>query len=213
MTEHVIRFNPHGLTSPEVQQRISEGSETVMARMDRINARLEVHWSRFNRRAVALMESPRNLDYKIPAYWEIADELSAYNGDDVACRKGCSHCCYAAVLVPHAEADVIGKRIKRKPERAKQRRDAKDVPYGYDHPCTFLVNEECSIYANRPTVCRVHYSLDVDALMCELTPPESKPVPFLNDLGHMTTLLQLIYSVTGKRPLLGEIKEFWPRLK
>jgi uncharacterized protein len=59
----------------------------------------------------------------------------------------------------------------------------------------------------------VHYSLDVDALMCELTPPESKPVPFLNDLGHMTTLLQLIYSVTGKRPLLGEIKEFWPRLK
>lgn len=213
MTEHVIRFNPHGLTSPEVRQRIAEGESTARARMERINARLEVHWSRFSRQAVALMNSRRNLDYKIPAYWAITDEMAAYYGDDVACRKGCSHCCYTAVLVPHAEADVIGKRIKRKPERAKARRDAKDLPYGYDHPCTFLVNDECSIYENRPTVCRVHYSLDVDALMCELSPPESKPVPFLNDMQHMMLLLRLIHSMTGTQPMLGEIKEFWPGAK
>jgi hypothetical protein len=107
---------------------------------------------------------------------------------------------------------VIGVQIKRKPEPAKQRRNADDVPWGYDHPCTFLVNNECSIYENRPTVCRVHYSLDVDALMCELTPPESKAVPFLNDMNYQLTLLKLIQSV-GVVPSVAEIRELWPVAK
>lgn len=212
MIEQVIKFTPHGLTSPEVQQRIAQGSAVAQARLDRINARLEPHWSKFNRDMSALINSRRNLDYKIPAFWEIADYMASFNRNDVSCKKGCSHCCYAAVLVPHAEAEIIGKRIRRKPEAAKQRRNANDVPYGYDHPCTFLVNNECSIYSNRPTVCRVHYSLDIDALMCELTPPESKPVPFMNDMPFQTALLRMIESVTGNMPSVGEIKEFWPRV-
>lgn len=213
MTEHVIKFIPHGLTSPEVVQRIAEGDKAAVERMERINARLTDHWPVFMDELTALLNSRRDLNYKIPTLWKIVDRMMSFNGDDVACRRGCSHCCHAAVLLPHAEAKVIGQRIKRKPERAKARRNAKDVPYGYDHPCTFLVDNECSIYENRPTVCRVHYSLDIDALMCELTPPESKPVPFLNDMQYQQTLLRMVASVTGQIPTCGEISEFWPRAK
>lgn len=212
MREQVIRFNPHGLSSPEVKARIAEGPEIALARMSRINARIEPHWKGFVKRLTDLLNVRRPLHYKIIGYWRIVDEMMAFNGDDVACKRGCSHCCHAAVLVPHAEAAVIGVQIKRKPEQAKQRRNADDVPWGYDHPCTFLVNDECSIYENRPTVCRVHYSLDVDALMCELTPPESKAVPFLNDMHYQMTLLRLIQSV-GVMPSVGEIRELWPVAK
>jgi hypothetical protein len=212
METKVMRFVPHGLDSPEVKERMAQGPQIVQARLARIHARIEPHWRGFVERLENVIASHKSIDYKILTYWQIVDEIFAFNGDDVACKAGCSHCCYAAVLLPHAEADVIGRRIGRKPAKAKKRKNAQDVPYGYDHPCVFLGDDEqCTIYENRPTVCRVHYSLDVDALMCEMTPPESKPVPFINDMVYQQGLLMLIARHTRSVPSCGEIKEFWPK--
>ena len=212
MTERVISFSQRDLASPEdIQRRMAAGPHVVNERRGRIRARLEPHMSAFNREIAALLNARRPLDYKIPAFWEIVDEIAAFNGDDVACRKGCSHCCYTAVLLPHEEAGVIARRIDRTPARTKPHDNAATMAPGYDNPCPFLVNEECSIYDNRPTVCRTRFSLDVDALMCELTPPAFRQVPLMDDLSQHAVLLRLVYSVTGKRPNLGEIREFWPK--
>jgi Fe-S-cluster containining protein len=190
METKVMRFVPHGLNSPEVKQRIAQGPQIAQARVARISARLEPHWNGFVKRINDVIASHKSI---------------------VACKAGCSHCCYAAVLLPHAEAEGIGRRIRREPAKAKKRKNAHDVRWGYDNPCVFLGDDErCTIYENRPMVCRVHYSLDVDALMCEMTPPESKPVPFYNDMIYQQTLLMLIAQHTRSIPSCGEIREFWP---
>lgn len=211
-----VRFIPHGLNSPEVQARLARGDAVETERMERINERVQPHVARFNARIGELVRSKRNADHCIPAFWAIVDELMAFNGDDVACKRGCSHCCHVQVLITQDEADVIAKRIGRKarfftgPSRGRE--DVKTFDWGYHNPCTFLVEGECSIYENRPLPCRTQYSLDVDALMCELTPPESKRVPYLNPHPFLMAFLQML-GVPQRAPKLADIREFFPKVK
>lgn len=216
MVEQVIKFNPHGLDSPEVRARIAEGDADIQARLARINQRITPHFGRVKARINALVRSKRNADYCIPAFWAIADEMMAFNRDDVACRRGCNHCCHTQVFLTTDEAEVIGKRIGRKPQHVaapgRGRDDRESFDFGYHNPCTFLIDGECSIYENRPLPCRLQYSLDVDALMCELTPPESKAVPYLNPHPYLMAFLQML-GVPEVRPVLGDIRDFWPVTK
>jgi hypothetical protein len=197
------------MASPEVQARLQEVDATGQRNLEAINARIQSHVPRFNGEMVALVNSTDAIERKIPAFWQLVDEIGAFNEGNVACRRGCSHCCHIAVLLTVEEAQVIGRRIGRPPAHAPPRTDADDFDYGYHSPCTFLVDGECSIYENRPLACRVHYSLDVDALLCELTPPEPKPVPFMNDLPFMMAFLQML-GMPQRVPVLGEIRDFWP---
>jgi hypothetical protein len=214
METQVVRFVPHGLNSPEVQARIALGDAYALAANERINARLTPHIAKFNARINALMRSRRNADFCIPAFWAIVDEMMAFNAPDVACKRGCNHCCHTQVLVTTEEARVIGQRIGRKPERVaapgRTRADIDKFDFGYHNPCTFLIGGECSIYENRPLPCRTQYSLDVDALMCELTPHESKPVLYLNPHPFLMAFLQML-GVPHVVPVLGDIRDFFPR--
>src|SRR5258708_20275597 len=45
--------------------------------------------------------------------------------------------------------------------------------------CPFLKNDRCSIYAQRPFICRTHYSMDEINLLCRLD-AEPALVPLLN---------------------------------
>lgn len=50
--------------------------------------------------------------------------------------------------------------------------------------CVFLKNGKCSIYEQRPLVCRLLINLDDDDLLCQLVDEgESPVVPYL-DMGH-----------------------------
>jgi hypothetical protein len=181
METKVVRFMPHGLDSPEVQARLALGDTAAQARTERINERIKPHWERLTGRIRELVRNNRSADYCIPAFWAVVDEVASYGGDDVACRSGCSHCCHLQVLVTQDEADVIGKRIGREAVQltgpSRGRRDVEAFDWGYHNPCTFLIDDKCSIYENRPLPCRTQLNVDVDALMCELTPPEAKRVP------------------------------------
>lgn len=215
MESKPVRFMPHALNSPEVQARIAEGGADALARTERINERLKPHIRGFNERISQLVRNQRNADFCVPAFWAIVDEMTAVNGDDVACQRGCNHCCHVQVLMTQDEAEVIGKRIGRKPRQPSKfngRKDVETFDWGYHNPCTFLVDGECSIYENRPMPCRIHYSVDVDALMCELTPPESKAVPLLNPQPFIMAFLQML-GMPEVVPVLGDIREFFPRGK
>jgi Fe-S-cluster containining protein len=215
METKTVTFMPHGLDSPEVRARLLDGFELVTQwRMNRINQRIRPLIPNANRRMTELLRSQRNAAHCIPEFWRVVDELMRATNGGVACKRGCSHCCHIAALITQDEADVIGKRIGRKARRIEPpgRTSAKGFDSGYHNPCTFLVDGECSIYENRPLVCRTQYSLDVDALLCELGPGESPPVPYLNPHMFNMAFLQML-GVPDVIPVLGDIRDFFPKVE
>ena len=90
---------------------------------------------------------------------------------EVACRKGCTYCCHLAVnatvpeilLVAHAAATK--RYFQDAPDRLERARSGSHVPPGERPgkklPCAILSDGACSVYAQRPTMCRVATSFDV----------------------------------------------------
>ncbi len=81
----------------------------------------------------------------------------------VACKKGCSHCCHTWVSVAAPEAIFIAKILKQRGNGIVEKvRLAHEHTKDYDfdtrdqhpQPCPLLDNDTCSIYDDRPEVCR-----------------------------------------------------------
>lgn len=138
------------------------------------------------------------------------DALAPY----VACKPGCSHCCYMNTMIYEHEAvrlaEVTGRKMKRLPHRplalvylAGDRFNGK--------PCTFLVNNECSVYDDRPLVCRVHHSLHDDASLCDMSIPASEAVrPPMYDPDLVEIPYSEINAAHNAREPWGNIAEFFP---
>ena len=213
-----VTFVPHGLTSPEVQARIASLDDTAQATVERINKAVpESMMLDAQKRVNAIIKSHRNLETKLTAFYAVVDEVMKPIASECACRKGCSHCCHITVLITEHEAAYIGKRIGRKPAKPKtvwRNPEYNPVDWGYHNPCTFLVDGACSIYAHRPLPCRTQYNADVDSLLCELTPPESKPVRYVDNRKWDNAWLKIVLSVHHDRaPVVADIREFFPKVK
>lgn len=102
---------------------------------------------------------------------------------EVACRKGCSHCCHARVVASVPEVLFVGKAGR----YAQQRAQEEIFDYRAGTPCPMLKENLCGVYANRPIVCRTAAS--ADARICERAflhlSGETIPTPTLN--GVMKT--------------------------
>lgn len=152
-----------------VRQRLKIVDERAVQRAEAIRARIgEARQEEFHNRLDALVKSHQPIWLRLRALYQLIEELSAFFGEEVGCKRGCSHCCHMAVAVTSEEARMMGQAIGRKPRRAKPRAHYNDVDSSPNNPCTFLVNNECSIYEHRPLACRVHYSVDIDGLLCSL---------------------------------------------
>ena len=102
---------------------------------------------------------------------------SAY-GPHSACHSGCSHCCHIPVTVSATEAAFIGRAIGRTPLPLSEH-----VPVeidGYQSPCPLLVENKCTAYQWRPSVCRTHMNMDRDELLCRLVDGQAIPVPYFD---------------------------------
>jgi uncharacterized protein len=184
--------------------------EIAQANLDAINERIEPQMPRFNAGINAIFNARVSVGSKIAGLWKLTDQMMEYNGNNVACKRGCSHCCHIAVATTPAEAEVIGKRIGREPRKDVVLRDNIDgFDFGYHHPCTFLKDGQCSIYVNRPLACRIQVSLEADAVPCELHPPETTTVRYINPMKYNYALLQIIGI--EKREAIADIREFFPR--
>jgi Fe-S-cluster containining protein len=88
----------------------------------------------------------------------------------IACKKGCSHCCYTWVSVSAPEALYIAKILKARGNTVIEKlHSANDHTKDYDFdsrnhafPCPLLEGDDCSIYEHRPKVCRMAASADAD---------------------------------------------------
>ena len=199
--------------------------------VDTINAQSKPIKARHTIRVNAVMNNSKmSTGAKIDVLWQSVDELGKVAAPYVACRKGCSHCCYLSVLISAPEAALIGKRIGVKPVTVEGITEPGDIKPGYDNPCPFLKRGECSIYEARPLVCRKHFNVDTDALLCELVGDEASTVPYLNFRDYENALAMITIKRdnvmardpnTGKpvpatvetSPAVGDIREFFPKGK
>jgi Fe-S-cluster containining protein len=136
----------------------------------------------------------------------------------IACKRGCSHCCYTWVSVTAPEALFISKIVKLRGDRAIDRvrtahQHTKD--YNFDtrpqhpQPCPLLEQDTCSIYDTRPKACRMAASND--AAICARAyhglSNEGIPTPALYLLGR-TVYSVAMASALRKANLPYHVYEF-----
>ena len=97
------------------------------------------------------------------------------NGKTIPCRKGCASCCHYIVVLTAPDAFRLVEEVhKMLPQRRKevkksfrkanewfeqhpgkfQRADGAPGSDNLRYPCPFLDNNQCTIYENRPIICR-----------------------------------------------------------
>jgi Fe-S-cluster containining protein len=220
----------HDQAVRERWQKIGEGGR-VKRIVNAINERAQPvkrrHSQEFNR----MMNDPAiTVDALIIRLWKMVDEIGALAKPHAACRRGCSHCCHIPVLIPEQEANLIGRFIHVKPEKVEGITQAREIRTGYDNPCPFLKDDQCSIYAHRPLACRQQFNMDRDALLCELVGDKASTVPYLNLRDYTNALVtitihreetiarnpatgHMVPCLKETAPNVGDIREFFPRGK
>lgn len=189
---------------PEVSERLKEVEAIAQRNLAEINARLPTQRVSWGRKLNSLMKSRDPVWVRLRALYQVVDEETSFFGENVACRRGCAHCCHLGVGLSEPEAEMLGAAIKRRPRKAPNT-DLSQFDYGYHNPCTFLKNGECSIYAHRPLACRIYFSVDKDPLLCQLIPPSTPPVP-----GVDTTEFLHVYTVICGGAKIADIRQYFP---
>ncbi|MFS4458624.1 YkgJ family cysteine cluster protein [Bdellovibrio sp. HCB2-146] len=108
----------------------------------------------------------------------VEKEIEQASHIEVSCRKGCSACCHMEVEVTSYEADILAKLVQnghvideeRLTQQSQRSIQDKSWSAGIKLPesrCVFLNQEgACSIYEDRPVMCRRH-SVTSPAKNCE----------------------------------------------
>lgn len=135
-----------------------------------------------------------------------AQAFSVAHAPQAACSSGCSHCCHIPVKVFQSEAEVIGRAIGRRPASLPENVDELRIE-GYDWPCPFLQDNQCSIYAHRPTLCRSHLNMDADDLLCRLLPGLAVPVPYADARPIQWALV----ATSGRNERIADLRQWFPR--
>ena len=122
------------------------------------------------------------------------------NTDDateLACRRGCSHCCHFPVGVTFAEALRLADTINKQPELRDRvlAANAATATHSWEQlvavPCPLLVDDACTAHEARPMPCRALGSRDAEACEAALTTDEAPPrdeVAWWRGLGAASAL-------------------------
>lgn len=161
--------------------------------------------------AISANTSRRIKIYRIQT---IMSELRENPAAHTACKKGCSNCCHMHVMLSQSEADAIGSRIARRPIQLNPEHKMQGVnAYGRETPCTFLVDGACSIYENRPFICRDYVNSDRDNLLCSF---ENWDLLKTNDPRCVfvprpdAQFLVKTYINICRADVFGDIRDFFP---
>ncbi|MFZ1990068.1 MAG: YkgJ family cysteine cluster protein, partial [Alphaproteobacteria bacterium] len=120
-------------------------------------------------------------------YAKVAETLSA-QPIQVACARGCSHCCNGWVSATAPEILFMASRVRERGEALAARAQA---AYGvtnvftmaerpeHQHPCPILEDNSCGLYEARPFMCRLAASVDANACLrvIRLLQPGTIPAP------------------------------------
>lgn len=142
----------------------------------------------------------------------IANRVTAALEPYVACKPGCSDCCHMNTMIYEHEAirlaEVTGRKMVRLPYRPLNQ-VALDGAEFNGKPCTFLVENKCSVYEDRPLVCRTHHSLRDDASQCNMNSANHLRPPMYDPDILEVPYMELNASHNRAEPW-GNIAEFFP---
>lgn len=130
--------------------------------------------------------------------------------NNVSCKKGCSFCCYQPVDTTKEEIDIIFEeenpiidRELLKKQAGLNNEEYAKLNYEFKQ-CIFLKNNECSVYNNRPLVCR-DYLVLTDPEFCDTVKyPEYKYIGFVFDF-HCLTIMSAMLDYSNNKGLLHNL--------
>lgn len=164
------------------------------------------------RNLYAMLEEAKqegNIDPPVHFVCEKLDStIHAFGKLPIACKKGCSHCCYIWVSATAPELLSIAKIIKACGDQAVAKvRAAHEMTKQFDfdsranhpHACPMLEDNVCSIYEFRPKACRLAASGDAE--ICRRSyhnlTNEDIPTPALNLMAR--SVYAVAFAVALKR--------------
>jgi Fe-S-cluster containining protein len=181
----------------------------IEGKLKRINADGRLH--RIVRRQLpALVESAEPLDRKVIKLRKLADSAAEAIAPFTPCAKGCSACCHNPALLSEMEAMLVAQATGAKlatPRRVFDPAGGEAARREYfSHytgvACGFLKDGACSIYADRPMVCRVHHSIESSPAGCD-----RGRQPAAVDL---TEIFVADLQMMGRMMIYADLREFFP---
>lgn len=165
--------------------------------------------------AIELVDIKLSKNAKLTMLRKLIDGLNVLIVQNIACSKGCSSCCYMATLTFSIEVENISTQVKIKPKKFKgifkNLNDEKlaNIQHTIQGvPCTFLKNNECSIYDIRPLACRLHHNLSNSPQMCDTSlDSETTCIPKI-DLPLFQQAMVIMFGDRGDS--MGDIREAFP---
>lgn len=127
------------------------------------------------------------------AHEEVDHQLSKDLSDPLAqslitCRRGCSACCHTQVSCTIEEASLLAKKVQERGLEIdltlleRQAKAALETWYELayeERKCVFVNSQgECSLYEDRPSVCRSNYVIS-DPIQCDTSDGVERPLRML----------------------------------
>lgn len=135
---------------------------------------------------------------------------------DIACRKGCSHCCCQTVMITAPEAFVIAAQIR---DRAGTRSAVADAANNLALltagrqwvRCPLLDGADCSIYAARPLACHSFVSIKLEACLAAFVDREPPDIPMpVDNISLLYACRMMLYAaqrLIGVRDVCYEMNQ------
>jgi Fe-S-cluster containining protein len=159
---------------------------------------------------VNLSAEPTSVEEKRQRVIWITDAVVKALQPHVACGPGCSYCCHMNTVIYEHEArrlaEVSGRKMTAVPYRPPNVVSSEGMRYN-STPCPFLVADKCSVYDDRPLVCRVHHSLSNRASDCN---PLGNGEPRMYDPDIIEVPYKLLNDAANPMEPMGNIAEFFP---
>jgi Fe-S-cluster containining protein len=140
---------------------------------------------------------------RIKALHKQLDFALEKSSPSVTCTKGCPHCCYHLINLAEDEAKLLNQHVSKLDSEQKHRlqkqkdhllheKDWEQLDYS-DRACVFLKDNSCSVYEDRPLVCRVT-QVESEPENCIIE--KKQPIePYYQDEAYI--MLAAYYSLIG----------------
>lgn len=144
----------------------------------------------------------------------IANRMTAALAPHVACKPGCSQCCHMNSMIYEHEAirlaEVTGRKMVRLPFRPLDVVHVEGMKFN-GKPCPLLLDNKCSVYEDRPLVCRMHHSLRESADECSMDiPANQQSRPPMYDPDMLEVPYKEMNAAYKRMEPCGNIGEFFP---
>jgi len=198
-------LSPHGTPpEPNAAESYAVAERRQQAMVSALPAALAAAEDSLPTALARLNASPR---VKLQRIYRLLDQIGEHAAGHVACRSGCADCCRMNVTISDLEARQIA---------AHTGRTVAKLTASVEHPidtyrgvaCPFLVDERCSIYDQRPRVCRQHVSFDTSAYWCAPARSTDVSMPRLGFSGVDAAFQALVTASASA--VLADIRDFFP---